>query len=158
MLPDNLGYLFDTQLALAPSKPAVFQGDTVLTFAELDARANRMANALAALGVAAGDRVALLFNNDYRFLETLFGAMRLGAVAVPLNIRMGDEALRYVAEDSEAAVLVAAAALAERGRAMAAQIPALFESLSGMQMSELLSKVKSIGDKSPKSDNPPKSS
>jgi flotillin len=42
--------------------------------------------------------------------------------------------------------------------AMAAQIPALFESLSGMQMSELLSKVKSIGDKSPKSDNPPKSS
>ena len=61
-----------------------------------------MANALAALGVGAGDRVALLFNNDVRFLETLFGAMRLGAVAVPLNIRMGDEALRYVVEDSEA--------------------------------------------------------
>jgi len=120
VLPDNLGYLFDTALALTPSRPAVFQGDTVLTFAELNARSNRMANALAALGVAAGDRVALLFNNDYRFLETLFGAMRLGAVAVPLNIRMGDEALRYVAEDSEAS-----AALAERGRALAAQIPAI---------------------------------
>ena len=93
MLPDNLGYLFDTACALTPSKPAVFQGDTVLTYAELDARANRVANALAALGVTAGNRVALLFNNDFRFLETLFGAMRLGAVAVPLNIRMGDEAL-----------------------------------------------------------------
>ena len=125
MLPDNLGYLFDTALALTPSKPAVFQGDTVLTYADLDARTNRMANALAALGVTAGDRVALLFNNDFRFLETLFGAMRLGAVAVPLNIRMGDEALRYVAEDSEAAVLVASAALAERGRMLAAQIPAI---------------------------------
>jgi acyl-CoA synthetase (AMP-forming)/AMP-acid ligase II len=125
VLPDNLGYLFDTQLALTPSKPAVFQGDTVLTFAELDARSNRVANALAALGVTAGDRVALLFNNDYRFLETLFGAMRLGAVAVPLNIRMGDEALRYVAEDSEAGVLVASAALAERGHMLAAQIPAI---------------------------------
>ena len=46
MLPDNLGYLFETQLALTPSKPAVFQGDTVITFAELDARSNRVANAL----------------------------------------------------------------------------------------------------------------
>jgi non-ribosomal peptide synthetase component F len=107
MLPDNLGYIFDTALALTPSKAAVFQGETVLTYAELDARSNRMANALAGLGVTAGDRVALLFNNDFRFLETLFGTMRLGAVAVPLNIRMGDEALRYVAEDSEAVVLVA---------------------------------------------------
>jgi acyl-CoA synthetase (AMP-forming)/AMP-acid ligase II len=125
VLPDNLGYLFDAACALTPSKPAVFQGDTVLTYAELDGRVNRVANALAALGVTAGDRVALLFNNDFRFLETLFGAMRLGAVAVPLNIRMGDEALRYVAEDSEAAVLVASAALAERGRMLAAQIPAI---------------------------------
>ena len=125
MLPDNLGYLFDTALALTPSTPAVFQGDTVLTYADLDTRANRMANALAGLGVSAGDRVTLLFSNDFRFLETLFGTMRLGAVAVPLNIRMGDEALRYVAEDSEAAVLVASAALAERGRAVAAQVPAI---------------------------------
>ena len=127
MLPDNLGYLFDSALALTPSKAAVLQGDTVLTFAELDARANRMANVLAGLGVGAGDGVALLFNNDFRFLETLFGAMRLGAVAVPLNIRMGDEALRYVAEDSEAHVLVASAALAERGRALASRIPAIKE-------------------------------
>jgi len=127
VLPDNLGYLFDSALALTPSKAAVLQGDTVLTFAELDARANRMANVLAGLGVGAGDGVALLFNNDFRFLETLFGAMRLGAVAVPLNIRMGDEALRYVAEDSEAHVLVASAALAERGRALASRIPAIKE-------------------------------
>jgi len=111
VLPDNLGYLFDTALALMPSAPAVFQGETVLTYADLDARSNRLANALASVGVTAGDRVTLLFNNDFRFLETLFGIMRLGAVAVPLNIRMGDEALRYVAEDSEAAVMVASSAL-----------------------------------------------
>jgi long-chain acyl-CoA synthetase len=125
VLPDNLGYLFETAVTLTPSKPAVFQGETAFTYAELDARCNRAANALAALGVTAGSRVALLFNNDVRFLEMLFGAMRLGAVAVPLNIRMGDEALRYVAEDSEATVMVAGAALAERGRLLAAQIPAV---------------------------------
>jgi acyl-CoA synthetase (AMP-forming)/AMP-acid ligase II len=125
VLPDNLGYLFDSALALTPSKAAVLQGDTVLTFAELDARANRMANVLAGLGVGAGDRVVLLFNNDFRFLETLFGAMRLGAVAVPLNIRMGDEALRYVAEDSEAHVLGASAALAVGVPALPSRIPAI---------------------------------
>jgi acyl-CoA synthetase (AMP-forming)/AMP-acid ligase II len=125
VLPDNLGYLFDTALALTPSASAIFQGETILTYADLDARSNRLANALASVGVTAGDRVALLFNNDFRFLETLFGIMRLGAVAVPLNIRMGDEALRYVAEDSEAAVMVASSALADRGRMLAGQIPAI---------------------------------
>jgi long-chain acyl-CoA synthetase len=98
LLPDNLGYLFDVPLALTPAVPAVLQADTVLTFAELDERCNRLANALRALGVGAGTRVALMFGNDYRFLESLFGPMRLGAVAVPLNTRMGDDALRYVVE------------------------------------------------------------
>lgn len=51
MLPDNLGYLFDVPLAMTPSSPVVFQGDLVLTFEALDARCNRMANALCGLGV-----------------------------------------------------------------------------------------------------------
>ncbi|MBI2469018.1 MAG: acyl--CoA ligase [Candidatus Rokubacteria bacterium] len=123
MLPDNLGYLFETALALTPSRPAVFQGDTVVTFADLDARANRVANALAGLGMGAGERVALMFDNDWRFLESLLGPMRLGAVPVPLNIRMGDEALRYVVEDSEARVLVASAGMTDRARALAAALP-----------------------------------
>ena len=124
-LPDNLGYLFDAALALTPSREAVFQGDRVLTFAELDARVNRAANALAGLGVAAGDRVALLFANDVRFLESLFGPMRLGAVPVPLNIRMGEDALQYVLADCEARVLVVGPGLGERGRALAARVPAV---------------------------------
>jgi long-chain acyl-CoA synthetase len=125
MLPDNLGYLFDDALRLAPSKEALFQGDRVLTFAELDARVNRAANALAALGVGPGDRVGLMFSNDVSFLEALFGPMRLGAVPVPLNIRMGDEALQYVLADSEAGVLLAGPRLSERARAVAARVPAV---------------------------------
>ncbi|PYM72987.1 MAG: hypothetical protein DME10_11340 [Candidatus Rokuibacteriota bacterium] len=61
MLPDNLGYLFDVPLRLAPASPALFQDDLTLSYGELDARCNRMANALRDLGVAAGDRVALMF-------------------------------------------------------------------------------------------------
>ena len=123
MLPDNVGRLFDVPLALVPDRVAVIQGDTALTFAELDARCNRMANALSALGVGPGDRVALMFSNDFRFLESLFAPMRLGAVAVPLNTRMGDDALQYVVDDAEAVVMIANQAMAERARALAARLP-----------------------------------
>ncbi len=122
MLPDNLGYLFDAPLALTPSRAALFQGDTVLTFEELDVRVNRMANVLKGLGVGEGSRAALMFGNDFRFIESLLAPMRLGAVAVPLNTRMGDESLAYVLEDAEASVLVADAATADRARAIAARV------------------------------------
>jgi acyl-CoA synthetase (AMP-forming)/AMP-acid ligase II len=55
-----------------------------------------------------------MFSNDYRFIESLLGAMRLGAVPVPLNIRMGDEAIRYVIADSEAVALIANSDMADR--------------------------------------------
>ena len=120
-LPENLGHLFDAPLLIQPTAPAVLQGDVVLTFQELDERSNRMANALVSLGIGPGDRVALMFNNDYRFIESLMGAMRLGAVPVPLNIRMGDEALTYVVDDSEAVVLIANSEMAARARSLVLQ-------------------------------------
>jgi acyl-CoA synthetase (AMP-forming)/AMP-acid ligase II len=125
MRPDNLGYLFDAPLRLAPDSPVLFQDDVRLTYAELEARCNRVAMGLARLGVGAGDRVALMFSNDYRFLESLFGPMRLGAVSVPLNTRMGDDALRYVVEDAEATVMIANRAMAARARGLAPGLPRL---------------------------------
>ncbi len=121
MLPDNLGYLFDAPLALAPSRAALLQGDRVVTYEELEARTNRMANALAGLGVREGSRVALMFGNDFRFIEALLAPMRLGAVSVPLNTRMADDALAYILADSEAPVVVANAAMAARAKALAAR-------------------------------------
>ena len=125
MLPRTLGYLFDVPLALAPDSVAVIQGEIVLTYAQLDARLCRMANALHTLGVGGGDRVALMFGNDWRFLESFLGPMRLGAVSVPLNSRMGDDALRYVIEDAEARVLIAGRGQAGRAGALATQVKAL---------------------------------
>jgi long-chain acyl-CoA synthetase len=122
-LPENLGHLFDVPLQIQPTAPAILQDDVVLTFKDLDERCNRMANALVNLGIGPGDRVALMFSNDYRFIEALMGAMRLGAVPVPLNIRMGDEALTYVAVDSEAVVLIANSEMAARARSLVPQFP-----------------------------------
>jgi long-chain acyl-CoA synthetase len=118
MLPDNLGHLFDVPLQLQPAAPAILQGDVVLTFKDLDERCNRVANALVSLGVRPGDRVALMFTNDYRFIESLLGTMRLGAVPVPLNIRMGDDALVYVVADSEAAALIINYEMTERAQTL----------------------------------------
>jgi len=125
MLPENLGYLFDVPLQIQPLAPAILQDDVVLTFKDLDERCNRMANALVSLGIGPGDRVALMFSNDYRFVESLLGAMRLGAVPVPLNIRMGDEAIKYVVVDSEAVVLIANSGMAARARSLVPEFPGL---------------------------------
>jgi len=124
-LPENLGHLFDVPLQVQPTAPAVLQADVVLTFKELDDRCNRMANALVSLGIRPGDRVALMFTNDYRFIESLLGAMRMGAVPVPLNIRMGDDAITYVVVDSEAVALIANSEMAVRARSLVPQVPGL---------------------------------
>src|SRR5215471_5157034 len=120
-LPENLGHLFDLPLQIQPSAPAILQDDVVLTFKELDDRCNRMASALVKLGIGPGERVALMFTNDYRFIESLLGAMRLGAVPVPLNIRMGDEAIIYVVADSEAVTLIANSEMAARAHSLVPQ-------------------------------------
>lgn len=121
MIPDNLGYLFDAALDRDPSRPAVLDEDVVVTFGTLEERCNRVANALHRLGVSPGDRVALMFTNDWRFVECLLGPMRLGAVSVPLNTRMGDDALAYVVADARAPVLLANAPMADRARRIAAR-------------------------------------
>jgi long-chain acyl-CoA synthetase len=123
MLPHNLGHLFDGPLRSAPDSAAVLQGEVTLTYRELDARCNRLANGLAARGVQAGDRVALMFDNDYRFVEALFAPMRLGAVSVPMNTKLGDDALGYILEDCGATVLIAGAAMARRAHALAGRVP-----------------------------------
>ena len=62
----------------------------------------------------AGEPVLLLLPNDWRFIECLLGVMRAGGVATPLNVKLGDEALRYIAGHSEARIVIAHEELAAR--------------------------------------------
>ncbi len=57
---DHLGYLTDDATALHPKRPALLQDDTVLSYAELDECADRIAGWLVSRGVSPGDRVALM--------------------------------------------------------------------------------------------------
>jgi fatty-acyl-CoA synthase len=97
---------------------------TEYTYAELDARVNRLANALAARGVERGDRVALLAPNTHYFIETLYATNKLGAVFVPMNYRLTADELAYILEDCAADVVVADYEFADNVEPVREDVPA----------------------------------
>jgi long-chain acyl-CoA synthetase len=116
---DHLGYLTDDAVRLHPARPVLMQGDAVISYAELDERADRVAGWLAGEGVHPGARVALLWRNDIGYVEALLGIMRAGAVAVPLNVRQNDETLHFVLSDSGSSGILAGPGDTDRGHALA---------------------------------------
>jgi long-chain acyl-CoA synthetase len=89
-----------------PDKPALIFRGRPSTFSQLDERVDRTAAALAGLGVVKGDRVALLMGNVPEFADTLFGAMRAGAMVCPLNVMLTPEEMGYILADSGAKAAV----------------------------------------------------
>ncbi len=88
-------------------KPALICGDKALTFAELNARANRVANVLKSLGVNVGDRVAIMVHNSIEGVEVGAACTKIKAIQVPVNYRLRAREVAYVLNDSEAKVVVA---------------------------------------------------
>ncbi|MCF2531378.1 acyl-CoA synthetase [Yinghuangia soli] len=88
-----------------PGKTALVEGDTVVTFGEFRDRTAHSAGALQNLGVAAGDRVAVLSLNSVRYLEVLAGTIWAGAVVNPVNIRWSPVEIAYSLDDSDTRVL-----------------------------------------------------
>ena len=83
----NLGNLFTETARLRPHLVALIAGNDKLHYGELNDRTNQVANALAALGIGAGDHVAILIKNDMRFVESFFGPLRLGAIVTAVTTR-----------------------------------------------------------------------
>ena len=83
-----------------------FNRDFRLTYPELDDRANRLANALAAAGVGVGDRILWLGQNSFRVVETLAAAAKIGAMFCPANWRQSADELAFVLGDVDAKVVV----------------------------------------------------
>ena len=81
----NLAGLLTTTAAAHPDRPAVRLDDTTMSYRELDEAAARCAGLLRAHGVSAGDRVGIMLPNVPEFPVVYFGALRLGAVVVPMN-------------------------------------------------------------------------
>ena len=95
-----LGEILARNARREPDRVAlVFEGAS-LTFAQLDERVNRLANALAARGVGRGDQVAVLMYNSLEVVESFFACHKLGACPVPVNFRLAPSELAYILEDS----------------------------------------------------------
>lgn len=92
--------------AVSPDRLALDAGRVRWTFAELDRQASAMARRLAALGIRAGDRVALLLSNGPTFVALVHAAPRLGAVLVPLNTRLAAPELAWQLGDAGARLLI----------------------------------------------------
>ncbi len=114
----NFGELFWRPVMLYSDKVVIQQGDASLTYAELETRTQNLASALSQLGIGKDDKVMLLMTNDYRFVESLFGIIRIGAVAVPANIKLGNDSLIYIAEHSDSSILIAHEDLADKAQAI----------------------------------------
>jgi len=80
----------DSAAARRPDHPALIAGHETLTWAALAERAGAVSAALAAQGVGEGDRVAIALPAGIDFVATLHGCLRLGAVAVPIDLRLGE--------------------------------------------------------------------
>jgi long-chain acyl-CoA synthetase len=89
-----------------PAKDALVFHGRPISFSGLDERVDLIASALSAHGVRKGDRVALLAGNVPEFATTLYGALRAGAVACPLNVMLTPEEIGYILADASAKVAV----------------------------------------------------
>lgn len=99
---NSIGQLLAKRAHLDPRLEAVVELERGrrFTYAQLDARANRVASALLDKGVRNGDRVALLMMNGVESIESYFGAAKIGAVLVPLNWRLAPPEFAFILSDS----------------------------------------------------------
>ena len=98
---------FGRWVADTPDAEAVVCRDRSLTYAELDRRANRLANALLARGVRPQDPVAVLLGRDVELVVALFAVLKAGAVHVPMDPDYPRDRLAYMAEDIAPAAVIA---------------------------------------------------
>lgn len=96
-----------------------------LTFAELQREANAMSNLLVTLGVRAGDRVAIVMPQRFETAIAYMAVLQLGAVAMPLSMLFGPEALEYRLQDSGAVVALCDESSIANVRQVRAQCPQL---------------------------------
>ena len=91
--------------SVVPDRVAMTCEGKTRSFAEMQDRVNRLANALQAMGVGKGDKISVMALNSMEYVEVYYAGAKLGAVFVPLNYRAKQEELAYMCNNSETAVL-----------------------------------------------------
>ena len=101
-----LGQLAKRNAKKYPRKTGVVSGSVRLSFDEFNCRVNSLANALIDLGLRREDRVAILLDSNYQYLELYFAVPKAGGVVVPLNTALSVPEMTYILNHAEVKVLV----------------------------------------------------
>ncbi|MDH2428009.1 non-ribosomal peptide synthetase [Sphaerisporangium sp. TRM90804] len=111
---DTIAALLAAQAARTPEATALVFGDQTVTYAELDARVNRMARLLAAMGAAPESVVALGLPRSIDMVVALFAVLRTGAAYLPLELDHPGDRLAAMLDDARPALLLSTAAVSAR--------------------------------------------
>lgn len=103
----NLASIVSHHARLAPQKEAIVWNDVRMTYGQLDAMSNKVANALVEMGIGHGDKVALNCPNLPYFPIVYYGIMKAGAVVVPTCVLFTPREIEYQLRDSEAKAIFA---------------------------------------------------
>jgi acyl-CoA synthetase (AMP-forming)/AMP-acid ligase II len=102
----NIADLFELVADAVPDRVALVSGSHRATFAQLEARANRLADVLRSRGVGAGSHVGVHLFNGHEYVETMLAALKLRAVPINLNYRYVAAELRYLCENADLVAVV----------------------------------------------------
>lgn len=107
-MKENIGLLLKKRAEISSSLEAFVEVERQrrFTFAQLNARCNRVANTLLDKGIKPGDRVATLLKNGIEFVETYFAIAKIGAIMVPINWRLVADEIAYILADGGVSTLV----------------------------------------------------
>ena len=136
-------------------RPAVKLDDLVLNYGLLDAGAQRAAGLLRAHGIEAGDRVGMQLPNVPYFPVVYFGALRLGAVVVPMNPLLKGREVGYHLKDSGAKVLVAWHGFAEPAQAGSEEAGAELILVTPGEFEQALGEAEPVEDIADRADDDP---
>ena len=107
----TLAQLFEAQVRRSPAAIALIDGAERLSYAELNARANQVANRLRTLGVGPGKLVGICVKRSWRMLAAILGVLKAGGAYVPLDPTYPKDRLAFILEDTKAPVLLTEQAL-----------------------------------------------
>ncbi|HWC37408.1 MAG TPA: acyl-CoA synthetase [Acidimicrobiales bacterium] len=125
----NLADLFESAVDAFGERDYVLAEGKRRTYAEMEARANRLAHHLASQGVGPGDHVGIYAYNSVEWVEALWAVFKLRAVWVNINYRYVDDELRYLFDNADLVALVYQREFAPRVAAVRDQLPGLRHSL-----------------------------
>lgn len=119
----NVGSLLPWHARFHPDHPAIVCGDERLTFAQLEKKVNKLANALLHMGLKKGDKLAIVLPNCPELLYTYRAAALLGIVSVPLSPLLRGPGLVSLLSDAECVAVIASASIGEALDEIRSELP-----------------------------------